>query len=105
MHVVLSKCRSKCASGICTESSTYLMYTLPIAKIITRKYHLNADDFQLYISFKIGKGGVSKKLTPGWHQDKSGVLLFTSTFRDEPVLGYLDVVDDKIKHVSNAKTL
>ena len=104
----------------------YSMYTLPIAKIITRyglKYHLYADDSQLYVSFKTDSHEDSQmdkakiemcvKEINAWlvhnglklNQDKSELVLFTSTFRDEPILDHVEIIDVKIKLVSTAKTL
>ena len=104
----------------------YSMYTSPIAKIITRyglKHHLYADDSQLYISFKTdsyedlqmvkAKIEMCVKEINAWlvhnglklNQDKSKLVLFTSKFRDEPILDHVEILDEKIKPVSTSKTL
>ena len=96
------------------------MYTSPIAKVITRyglKYHLYADDSQLYISFKTDshedlqmvKAKIEmcvKEITHGLklNQDKSKLVFFTSKFRNEPMLAHVEIIDEKIKPVSTAKT-
>ena len=102
------------------------MYMSPIAKITSRyglKYHLYADDSQLYISFKTdshedlqmvkAKIETCVKEINAWlvhnglklNQDKSELVLFTSKFRDEPILDHVEIIDEKIKPVSTSKTL
>ena len=39
------------------------------------------------------------------NQDKSELVLFTSKFRDEPILDHVEILDEKIKPVSTSKTL
>ena len=39
------------------------------------------------------------------NQDKSELVLFTSKFRDEPILDHVEIIDEKIKPVSTSKTL
>ena len=39
------------------------------------------------------------------NQDKSELVLFTSKFRDEPILDHVEIIDEKIKPVSTARTL
>ena len=104
----------------------YSMCTSPIAKIISRyglKYHLYADDSQLYISFKTdshedlqmvkAKIEMCVKEINAWlvhnglklNQDKSELVLFISKFRDEPILDHVEIIDEKIKPVFTSKTL
>ena len=39
------------------------------------------------------------------NQDKSELVLFTSKFRDEPILDRVEITDEKIKPVATSKTL
>ena len=39
------------------------------------------------------------------NQDKSKLVLFTSKFRDVPILDHVEIIDAKIKPVSTFKTL
>ena len=39
------------------------------------------------------------------NKDKSELVLFTSKFRDEPILDHVEIIDEKIKPVSTSKTL
>ena len=90
----------------------YLLYTSPIADIITLhnlQYHLYADDSQHYISFKTdcsadlaqAKSSVELciKDIDCWitnnklklNQEKTELIVISSRFRPRPALGYVSV--------------
>ena len=104
----------------------YLLYTSPIADIIKLhklRYHLYADDTQLYISFKtdcsydlsLAKHRVEYCVNDldCWmvnnglklNQEKTELVLITSQFRSRPTLEFIQVGDEKILPKSSARNL
>ena len=92
----------------------YLVYTSPLAEIINRynlKYHLFADDTQIYISFKTtdiasAKQRVEDCVTEICHwmninglklnQDKTDILLIHSRYRNKPSVDEFNIELEKV---------
>ena len=102
----------------------YLLYTAPISDVIAKrqlKYHLYADDTQLYLAFKTTHMNLAidrvvscvSEIISCWMEqndlrlnpDKTDILLIHSSFRERPALDYLQFMDERISISDKVRSL
>ncbi|CAB3985713.1 Hypothetical predicted protein [Paramuricea clavata] len=106
--------------GLVLGPLLYLIYTSPLAEIINRydlKYHLFADDAQIYISFKTTDVTTSKQRVEDcvaeighWmnsnelklNHDKTEIMLIHSSYRNKPLIDDFNIELEKFRESSRS---